>query len=82
MHGEISWGVCHENEGQQVVAECRPERLLDPEQLHKFQVQVENPHPRDRAFTQHIYVPKGISRHNYNKALFPDLLASLLQTNA
>ena len=52
MHKEISWGVRHENEGQQVVTECRPKRLLDLEQLHKFQVQVENPHLRNRACVQ------------------------------
>ena len=57
MHGEISLGVHHENEGQQAAAECRHDRLLDPEKLHKFKVQAEKPHPRDRAFVQCIDVP-------------------------
>ena len=58
MHGEISLGVRHENEGQQVAAECRPDHLLDLEQLQKFEVQVEKPHPRDRDFVQCIDVPR------------------------
>ena len=56
MHGEISLGVRHENEGQHAIVECRPDRLLDPEKLHKFQVQAKKPHPRDRAFIQYIDV--------------------------
>ena len=50
MHGEISLGVHHENEGQHAADEWRPDFLPDPEQLHKFQVQAEKPHPRDRDF--------------------------------
>ena len=57
MHGDISLGVRHENEGQQAAAKCRPDRLLDREQLHKFQVHSKKPHPRDRAFVQYIDVP-------------------------
>ena len=57
MHGEISLGVRDENEGQQAAAKFQPDRLLDPEQLHKFQVQAENPHPSNRAFVQYIDVP-------------------------
>ena len=57
MHGEISLGVHHENEVQHAAVECQPHHLLDPEQLHKFQVQEEKPHPRDRAFVQYIDVP-------------------------
>ena len=58
MHGEISLGVHHENEGQHAAAECRPGRLIDPKKLHKFQVQAENPYPRDRDFVQYIDVPR------------------------
>ena len=51
MHGEISLGVRHENEGQQETVDYRFE------QLHKFQVQAEKPHPRDRDFVQCSDVP-------------------------
>ena len=57
MHGEIYWGVHQETKGQQVVVECRADHLLDPEQLDKFQVQAEKPHPRDRSLVQYINVP-------------------------
>ena len=56
MNGEISMGGRHEKEGQHVAAECQPGHLLDPEKLHKFQVQTKKPHPRDRDFSQHIDV--------------------------
>ena len=57
MHGEISLGGHHE-EGQHVAVECQPDHLLDPVHLHKFQVQAEKPHPRDRDFVQCIDVPR------------------------
>ena len=82
MHGEISLGVHHENEGQHAAAKCRPGHLLDPQQLHKFQVQAEKTHLRDRDFVQCIDVHGLISHHNYNKVLFPYVLTSQLQTNA
>ena len=31
MHEEISMGGLHEKEGQQMVVECRPDHLLDPD---------------------------------------------------
>ena len=77
-HGEISLVGRLEQE----VVECHHHHLLDPEHHKKFQVWVENPHPRDGAFAQHIYVFRWIYRHNYNKSLFPDVPASLFQTNA
>ena len=58
MHGEISLASRLEQEGQQEVIECHRHHLLDPKQRHKFQVQVEKPHPRNRACVQYIDVPE------------------------
>ena len=58
MHGDISLDGRPEQEAQQAVAECHPHHLLDPDHHQKFQVQAENPHPRDRSFSQHIDVPR------------------------
>ena len=82
MHGEISIGGHPKKEGQHGILECRPDHLLDPNHIHKFQVQAKNPHLRDRAFGQHIYVLKRISHHNYDKSFFLDVFASWLQKNA
>ena len=46
------------NHLEQEVVEFHHHHLLDPEHHKKFQVRVENPHPRARAFAQHIDVPK------------------------
>ena len=73
MHGEISIGGHPKKEGQHGILECQPDHLLDPKHLHKFQVQAKKPHPRDRAFSQHIYVLEIISHHNYDKSFFLDV---------
>ena len=64
-------GVHHENEGQQVAAKCRPNHLPNPEQLHKFQVQAEKPHPRDRAFVQCIDISGEFPITIITKSFFP-----------